>query len=48
MLVALHILYVAVGFFNPPAADETDHSHFTVRSWIGSIFPVPEVRGDVF
>ena len=46
MLAALHVMYAALGFLEPYDLDDADYSHFTVRSWIGSIFPAPEVSAE--
>ena len=41
MLVALHVLYAALGFIDPPEQEDTEASHFAHQSW--SISPSHQV-----
>ena len=41
MLVALHVLYAALGFIDPPEQEDTEASHFAHQSW--SMFPSHQV-----
>jgi hypothetical protein len=42
MLVALHVLYVALGFLEPPQSDDSE-PHFAHHSWFASVFNPQQV-----
>jgi len=49
MLVALHVLYAALGFLEPPQGDDTDpHPHFAHHSWFASVFSLHQVHNDSY
>lgn len=42
MLVALHMLYAALGFLEPPQGDDLE-PHFAHHSWFASVFSPQQV-----